>query len=133
MKYQRVSLIIATFFIASCAISPDYKKPTLQTPASYKEAANFDGWKVSEPKENQTGGSWWSIYEDTQLSILIDEATKANYSIAQAESHYRQAESLSRVARAGLFPSLSGNASAKRSQTGKADAQNTYEMGVSTV
>ena len=131
MKYQRVSLIIATFFIASCAISPDYKKPTLQTPASYKEAANFDGWKVSEPKENQTGGSWWSIYEDTQLSILIDEATKANYSIAQAESHYRQAESLSRVARAGLFPSLSGNASAKRSQTGKADAQNTYEIGVS--
>lgn len=132
MKYQtHLSLIIATLFVSGCSIWPDYLKPTVQVPTSYKEAANFPGWKVAEPKDHQTGSAWWSIYEDTQLSALIDDATKANHTIAQAEANYRQAEALSRVARAALLPSLTGNASAKRGQTGDASAQSTYAIGVS--
>jgi NodT family efflux transporter outer membrane factor (OMF) lipoprotein len=132
MKYQtRISLIIASLFVSGCAIWPDYQKPSIQVPASYKESANFPGWKVAEPKDHQASGAWWSVYEDAQLSTLINQATKANHTIAQAEAHYRQAEALSRVARAALFPSITGNASAKRGQTSNADAQSTYAAGVS--
>lgn len=131
MKYQtRMSLIVAALFLSGCAISPDYQKPIVQAPASYKEAANFPGWKVAEPQDHQAAGTWWSVYEDAQLSTLIDNASKANQTIAQAEAHYRQAEALSRVARAALFPSLTGNASAKRGQTGEASTQSTYAFGV---
>ncbi|MES1987048.1 MAG: efflux transporter outer membrane subunit, partial [Pseudomonadota bacterium] len=131
MKYQtRISLIVATLFVSGCAIWPDYQKPIIQVPASYKEANNFPGWKVAEPQDHQAGGTWWSVYEDAQLSTLIDDASKANQTIAQAEANYRQAEALSRVARAALFPSLTGNASAKRGQTGEASAQSTYAIGV---
>jgi NodT family efflux transporter outer membrane factor (OMF) lipoprotein len=131
MKYQtRISLVIATLFVSGCTIWPDYLKPTVPVPASYKESTNFPGWKVAEPRDHQAGGAWWSVFEDAQLSTLIDEATKANYNIAQAEAHYRQTEALSRVTRAGLFPSLNGNASAKREQTGNANTQSSYAVGL---
>ena len=132
MKFQtNISLIIATLIANGCSIGPDYQKPRVQVPVSYKEAVNFTGWKVAEPRDHKIGGAWWSIYEDEQLSALIADATKANQNIAEAEAHYRQAEALSRVAQASLFPAITGNASAKRSQTGNANAQSTYAGGIS--
>lgn len=131
MKYQsRISLLIAATFFSGCTIWPDYLRPAVQVPASYKEAQSYAGWKVAEPKDTQSSGKWWEIYNDPQLNTLIADATLANLSIQQAEARYRQAEALSRVSRAALLPSLDGDASAKRSQNGNASAQNTYKIGV---
>ena len=67
---QRVLNIAAcaalAFALAGCAVGPDYKRPSVDIPASYKEAA--DGWKVAQPADQQDRGAWWAIYNDPQLS-----------------------------------------------------------------
>ena len=132
MKYRsRLSLLVAATLISGCAIWPDYLRPTVEIPAAYKEATVFPGWKVADPKDHQPSGPWWNIYDDSQLATLLSEATKANHTIQQAEARYRQAEALSRVARAALFPSLSGDASVKRNQSGNSSVQSSYNLGIS--
>jgi NodT family efflux transporter outer membrane factor (OMF) lipoprotein len=117
MKYPtRISLLVASLFISGCTIWPDYQRPIVTTPASYKEATAFPGWKVAEPGGKLNNSTWWEVYKDAQLDALQQQAASANQSVAAAEANYRQAEALSKSARATLSPSVSGNAGASRSQ-----------------
>ncbi len=112
----RISLLIAVMLINGCTIWPDFQRPVVTTPASYKEATPLPGWKVAEPGGKLTNASWWKIYQDAQLDALQLQAASANQNIAAAEANYRQAEALSKSARAALTPSVSANAAATRSQ-----------------
>jgi NodT family efflux transporter outer membrane factor (OMF) lipoprotein len=103
------------FALAGCAVGPDYKRPSVDIPASYKEAA--DGWKVAQPADQHDRGAWWSIYNDPQLNALEDRLDASNQSIAQFAAAYRQARALVGEARAAYFPVISGSASASRSRT----------------
>jgi len=135
-----ISLLAASTLAGGCTVWPEYLRPTIETPAAYKEAKAYPGWKVAEPGDQKAGGAWWKVYDDAQLDSLLTDAANANHSIQQAEARYRQAEALSRVARASLFPSLTGNAAATRSQrsgtssgsgkTAQPAPQNSYNLGV---
>lgn len=126
-----ISLLIAAGLISGCSIWPDYLRPAVDVPANYKEAAAYPGWKVAEPNDHQPKGTWWNVYEDSQLSGLLADATHANHSIQQAEARYRQAEALSRVARSALYPSVSAGAFAKRGESGNNSAKSTYNVNLS--
>jgi hypothetical protein len=53
--------------LAGCAVGPDYVRPTVVTPAAYKEV---DGWKVAQPQDHVLRGAWWEIFGDPQLNAL---------------------------------------------------------------
>jgi NodT family efflux transporter outer membrane factor (OMF) lipoprotein len=59
-------------------------------------------------------GKWWEIYEDPQLNSLEDRIADNNQSLRQALEAYLAAHDQVRVARANLYPTLSGNVSASR-------------------
>ncbi|MBN3752918.1 efflux transporter outer membrane subunit [Paraburkholderia sp. Tr-20389] len=103
------------FALAGCAVGPDYKRPSVDIPASYKEAA--DGWKVAQPADQHDRGAWWSIYNDPQLNALEEKLDASNQSIAQFAAAYRQARALVGEARAAYFPVISASADATRSRT----------------
>lgn len=65
---------------------------------------------------------WWTRFDDPLLSSLIGEALVANTSIQSAQANVAQAWALRGVAQAGLTPSLTGAASARRDTTGLANA-----------
>lgn len=110
-------IVIACALLGACAIGPDYVRPTLAVPATYKEApATTSGdWKPSAPADEAARGAWWKAFGDADLDALEAQAETANQSLAQAQAQYRQATALVAGARAGLFPTLSANASATRS------------------
>lgn len=117
MKHTlRLSLLVASTFISACSIWPDYQRPSVALPASYKEAHGFPGWKEAEPGGKPSTAAWWNVYQDAQLDALHQQAHAANQNIQTAEANYRQAEALSRVARAALFPTLGTSNSASKSQ-----------------
>jgi len=138
----RISLLVAATLMSGCTVWPDYLKPTVSIPASYKEATAFPGWKVAEPGGKITSGAWWEIYQDAQLNALQQQAAQANQNILAAEANYRQSEALSKSARAALSPNLNGNAGATRSQrsantstTGQSSSPapiNNYNIGLTT-
>jgi NodT family efflux transporter outer membrane factor (OMF) lipoprotein len=98
-------------FCTGCMVGPNYVKPKAETPPAYKENA---GWKVAQPRDELPRGKWWLIYNDPQLNALEDQVDISNQNIAQAEANFRQAVALIRVARAPLFPTVSGGPSWSR-------------------
>ncbi|MGA7778618.1 MAG: efflux transporter outer membrane subunit [Paraburkholderia sp.] len=114
-----VAAALATL-LAGCAVGPDYKRPTTEIPASYKEAA--PGWKVAQPADQHDRGDWWTIYNDTELNALEDKLNTSNQTVAQYAAAYRQARALVGEARAAYFPVISGSAGATRSGTGSSGA-----------
>lgn len=105
-------IMLSAFFFSACTVGPDYKRPPIQVPPKFKEAAK--GWKVAQPKDEQDRGNWWSFFNDSQLNKLIQQFNASNQTVAVAEANYRQALALVDEARASYFPTLTGSVSLTR-------------------
>jgi len=114
-KCVRAAMLAAvSMLINACTVGPDYKRPTIDTPAGYKE---MDGWTVAHPQDTAVRGKWWEIYNDPELNALQDQVSLSNQNLAAAEAQYRQARALVQVARSAFFPVVSAGVSASRSQS----------------
>jgi NodT family efflux transporter outer membrane factor (OMF) lipoprotein len=90
-------------------------KPSIDVPAAYKESA---GWKIAEPRDQETRGKWWEIYQDPLLNSLEEQVSISNQNLAQAEARYRQASALVQTARASYYPTVTGDVSTSRGNRG---------------
>ena len=109
MKIAALALII-TILLSGCAVGPNYKKPTVNTPAVYRgltadEAAKNDPKSLGDEK-------WWNVFDDDQLKELIKTALQQNYDVRRAATRILQAQAVLGITRADQFPTISGNAAA---------------------
>jgi NodT family efflux transporter outer membrane factor (OMF) lipoprotein len=102
-------------FICSCAVGPNYSKPSAEAPTQWKEAGD---WVVAQPKDAAPKGKWWEAFNDPVLNGLEEQVEVSNQTLAAAEARYRQARAAVQSARAGFFPTLTGSADATRSGGG---------------
>ncbi|CAB3789015.1 putative efflux pump outer membrane protein TtgC [Paraburkholderia ultramafica] len=118
--FRRVVLcgcaVAAALMTAGCAVGPDYRKPTIDIPTSFKEGVEWQRAQV-DPKATLPG-KWWLDYHDDTLTHLVQEALKANQSVAQAEAAYRLAQATVAANTAGLFPTISAGISGSRAGAG---------------
>ena len=120
-KLASAGLALPILLAAGCAVGPDYVRPSVDTPAAFKELA---GWKAAQPRDDIPRGQWWKIYQDPLLNELEAQVSISNQNLAQAEAQVRAARALAQSARAGYFPSVSGSVSSTRSG-GQATGTNT--------
>lgn len=115
-QFSRWSIlaVLTASTLTACSPGPDYVRPSVTTPAAYKENA---GWKTAEPRDQLSRGDWWTIFHDAELDALQNKVLVANQNLRAAEARYRQARALTQSARAALFPTVSANVSATRSQS----------------
>jgi NodT family efflux transporter outer membrane factor (OMF) lipoprotein len=99
--------------LSACMVGPDYVKPKVDTPASYKE---LEGWKKAQPQDHVPRGTWWTIYNDPQLNALEEQVNISNQNLAVAEAQYRQALALVQAARAAYFPTVTAGPTVSRSR-----------------
>jgi NodT family efflux transporter outer membrane factor (OMF) lipoprotein len=126
--FALASVLVASLTLAGCKpVGPDYNRPGYQAPAVYKEAGASTvvvpppnpaggGWQPANPSDGMLRGKWWEIYQDPQLNQLEERIAANNQSLRQALETYLAARDLVTSARAGLFPTLSGNISASRNR-----------------
>ena len=106
-------------------VGPDYKRPEYQAPAAYKENGattilvpppNPTGgnWQPANPSDGMLRGNWWEIYNDPQLNKLEERVATNNPNLRQALETYLAAREAVNVARANLYPFLSGDVSMSR-------------------
>jgi NodT family efflux transporter outer membrane factor (OMF) lipoprotein len=86
-------------------------------PADYKESppASFkaeDGWKPAQPSDDVSRGKWWEVFQSPELNALAEQIDISNQTLAIAEAQLRGARAAIGVARAALFPTVTGTASA---------------------
>lgn len=104
MKLYKYTLMVCLMSLSSCAAGPDYKRPAVDVPASYKES--YGEWKVAVPQDGFDRGAWWLIYKDPILDNLEKQVEVSSQTLKAAEAAYREAAAATDEARATLFPTL---------------------------
>ena len=99
--------------LSACAAGPDYQRPTVDTPAAFKELGD---WKPAEPRE-PAADNWWAAFGDPVLDDLQARLEVSNQNLRAAEAAYRQALALADATRASWFPAVNATACATRSAT----------------
>ena len=120
--------------VTGCAVGPDYRRPEIALAAQFKEAP--EGWVAATPADAIDRGRWWALFNDAELDALAERVRVDNQNIAAAQAAYQQARALVREQRAGLFPLVSLNGSASRSDNGSSGsggsqgARNSYQANI---
>ena len=100
---------LAASALAGCApVGPDFLRPAAIVSPEYKE---IKGWKIATPRATEPKGEWWAVFRDPELDRLEPVVAVSNQTVIADEANYRAALALINEARAGLFPTVNGNAS----------------------
>ncbi|CAG9267599.1 efflux transporter outer membrane subunit [Paraburkholderia unamae] len=97
-----LALLVATACLGACAVAPDYRRPAVETPSSYRYAS---------PQAEAVDASlnWWAQFDDPVLNDLIEKAIAQNKDLAIAAARVEEFYGRYVVTRAGLFPQISAN------------------------
>ncbi len=105
---KKILSIIIPLLLAACAVGPDYKRPTIDSPKA---------WRVEEKEaKDVVNTAWWEQFNDPVMNQLIDEALKQNYDLRIATARVEEYVGRYWVGRSGLFPQIGANAAAGRSR-----------------
>jgi multidrug efflux system outer membrane protein len=103
-----VVLPASTAILVGCAVGPNYKRPTVNSPNNFRSA-------TGPPTTNSFGDlPWWEIFQDDTLQNLIKVALTNNYDIRVAATRVEQARAIYAENRASLFPQLGYQAGVSR-------------------
>ena len=95
-----------TIALAGCMVGPDYKRPTLDMPQS---------WRFEDAAAKDTANtSWWGQFDDPVLNDLIQIALQENKDVKIAAARVEQFMGQYGTTRAALFPQVGAGASASR-------------------
>jgi NodT family efflux transporter outer membrane factor (OMF) lipoprotein len=120
LSWQRGFVAAVTLCSLGCAVGPNYHKPTVQIPESFKEGVDWQ--RTQANPEGSLSSTWWRDYHDDQLSKLVDDALQANQSIIAADAAYRLAQATVSASDAALYPMVSAGVSGTRAEYGSAAA-----------
>lgn len=125
MLRSRISLVLAgAMTLQACAVGPNYRPATpdaLGVPQDYAAAAP----QGALPDIS----TWWTSFDDPELTSLIDRARRGNLDIAQAVARLKQARESLIQSRASLFPSINASAGGGRSLIDATGPRNSFSIG----
>ncbi|MGE5522888.1 MAG: efflux transporter outer membrane subunit [Rhodospirillaceae bacterium] len=121
-----VAAALSCTLLGACAVGPDYVRPAVHVPESYKE---MTGWKAAEPRDHESKGDWWTVFGDPVLNDLLKQVSVSNQTLAAAEAQYRQARALAQGARAQFFPLITADLNVGRSQAARTGTSTTAGRG----
>ena len=114
-----VLALLPLLLLGACAVGPDYTRPEVATPATFRHDAGWRTVAAALPAATTgTAPSPWSGFADRTLQTLVDETAQGNQTLAQADARYRQALAVLGASQAALFPQLTASTSATRSGNG---------------
>ncbi len=115
--------------LGACAVGPDYQKPEMDAPPSFKEAdATWQPAANSDSAPDQAAIDD-VLAHDSVFATLLTAARANNQTLKKAEAAYRQAQGTLDETTASLFPTLSLSGSDTRSGSGRRQAATAYKAG----
>jgi outer membrane protein, multidrug efflux system len=99
-------LIVVALGLGACTVGPDYRRPAVPTPASFR------GVPPGESPESLGDLGWWRLFDDEVLQALVREAIQANYDVQVAAARILEARAQVTIARSFQFPELNHSGSA---------------------
>jgi multidrug efflux system outer membrane protein len=99
-RIAAVSLLVLALVLSGCAVGPNYKRPAVDTPQTFRGA----------PAEANSASSfadqkWTEVFQDPELQKLIRAALEKNYDVRLAATRILQAQAQLSITRSDEFPS----------------------------
>lgn len=114
--------LASSLWLAGCAQTPPYERPTMDIPAAYKEQATAQTqgiWTPVQPQAAQASpGAWWTVYGDAVLDRLQQQAEANSPTLAQSAARLRAAQAAVASSSAAALPTVGANASSSRARSG---------------
>lgn len=95
-------LALAMSSLTACMAGPDYTRPDLQTHADYVQQSTLASRSTTLPAPALD--SWWTGFDDPQLTRIIQRALAENLDLAASMARVDQARAAAREAGAQLAP-----------------------------
>lgn len=111
----------AAFVLGSCTLGPDFQLPGFSGGSKWKETSATSATRLPD--------HWWRLFNDRELTRLIDRALAANNDLAAAKARVDTARALVGVDRARLFPALNLNASGGEARVSEGSATRNMPPG----
>ena len=117
-----IPFVFLTLFTCGCTVGPNYKRPKVDVPVTYRAAVPQDttqaqqdsSQQASQPAEQSLGDQkWWEVFQDPQLQELIRTAIQNNYDVRIAAARILEAQAQLGITRADQLPTVSAGASAE--------------------
>ena len=100
---KKAIILLAVVLLAGCAVGPDYKRPAVDIPQSFR-------FEDKEAKD-LANTAWWQQFNDPVLNELIQIALQENKDVKIAVARIEQFVGQYVTTRAALFPQIGAGAS----------------------
>jgi multidrug efflux system outer membrane protein len=91
-------LLLSSLLLASCALGPDYSRPSIDAAARFR-MAETEGQSIANLP-------WWELLQDEQLQRLIKQALLQNRDLKQAVASVEELQARLGIARMDYFPKM---------------------------
>jgi len=100
-----VGVLVFLLSLSSCLVGPNYKRPSVAAPPSYRGATpDVAG---SESAASLGDEKWWNVFQDEELQKLVRTGLTQNFDVRIAATKIMQAYEQVRITRANGLPSVS--------------------------
>src|SRR5258705_4342607 len=139
-RWLALTLFIAVGFLSGCAVGPNYKRPSVNVPLTYRGPVvdeNSPASSAQQPATQQPPSAstaslgnekWWEVLQDKELQGLIRTALKNNYDLRIAATRVLQAKAQLGITRADQLPSLSVGGNITSQQSAKSGPIPSFEI-----
>ena len=119
---SRLAMFVGTLVLAGCNVGPDYQRPELALPDTF---VALPATAEALPPE-----ALWQLFEDPELSALLERARKNNAELGQAAAVLAESRALSGLRIFSLFPTVTINVDPERTRQ---SAQDPFGFGTDVV
>src|ERR1039458_7654721 len=101
---KTVALLLVVLLTAGCAVGPNYKRPSVDVPGTYRGATPQE---AAPPAAESLGDEkWWEVFQDQELQGLIRTALQQNYDVRIAATRILEAQAQVGITRSNQFPAV---------------------------
>ncbi len=109
--------VLACLALASCAMGPDYERPAVETPQTFRQADAAQG-TTGPDTESIANLPWWELLHDEELRKLVEIALKENKDLRRAAASVEEYQARLYVARMEFAPTVSASVLNPMAKTG---------------
>jgi len=103
----RTSLLLMALFSAGCAVGPNYQRPAIATPATFRAPQPLPPDQAASIADLK----WFEVFKDQQLQDLIRTALARNYDLRDAIARVEAARASLGITRSQQFPNVAAGGS----------------------
>jgi multidrug efflux system outer membrane protein len=108
LRWRGLVAAVLVLSISGCTVGPNYKRPDVDVPTTYRVAPVSDA--AANPSPALGEAKWFDVFQDEQLQNLIRVALQQNLDLRIAATRVLQAQAQLGITRADQFPNLSAGA-----------------------